>query len=137
MKVLVIDDSESDRDLTVRFVHRRLPKATVETCSDAQEGLDSLLRYSKGPAEDLPALVIMDQKMPRLNGDEIMEQIREERALVNVPVVLFSSSALHEDVEKCLRAGVKSYVRKPTDYDEYGKVIQSICDYWVGVNLVE
>jgi len=133
--ILVADDSDDDRAITMRFVRRCVPNANIVTCVDGEDTVRCLLEFAEGPIELLPSLVILDMKMPKLNGDEVMERLRQERSLTRVPVVLFSSSALPRDVEKCLRAGVRSYVRKPTDYEEYQRVIEQLCGYWLGVNL--
>jgi len=135
MTVLVADDNEDDRAMTLRFLRRSAPGVQIVTCADGEETVQCLLDYASSPVELLPSLVLLDMKMPKLNGDEVMERLREERHLTRVPVVLFSSSALARDVERCLRAGVRSYVRKPTDYDEYASTIDKLCDYWLGVNL--
>jgi two-component system response regulator len=133
--ILVADDNEDDRSITLRFVRRCVPEANVVTCVDGEDTVRCLLDFAEGPVDKLPRLVLLDMKMPKLNGDEVMERLREERSLTRVPVVLFSSSALPRDVENCLRAGVRSYVRKPTDYEEYRHVIEQLCGYWLGVNL--
>ncbi len=133
--ILVADDNEDDRAITIRFVRRSIPHANIVTCVDGEDTVRCLLDFAEGPVEALPQLVLLDMKMPKLNGDEVMDRLREERSLTRVPVVLFSSSALPRDVERCLRAGVRSYVCKPTDYEDYGQVVQALCAYWLRVNL--
>ncbi|MGV3615080.1 MAG: response regulator [Fimbriimonas sp.] len=133
--ILVADDNEDDRAITMRFVRRCVPNAEIVICVDGEETVRTLLEFAEGPLDRLPSLVILDMKMPKLNGDEVMERLREERSLTRVPVVLFSSSALARDVENCLRAGVRSYVRKPTDFEEYRDIIDRLCGYWLQINL--
>jgi two-component system response regulator len=133
--VLVADDSEDDRSMTVRFLRQAVPDVKIVTCADGEETLRCLLEFAQGSIESLPHLALLDMKMPKLNGDEVMERIQHERKLARMPIVLFSSSALASDVDRCVRAGVRSYVRKPTDFYEYQSVVARLCDYWLGVNL--
>lgn len=133
--VLIADDNEDDREMTMRFVRQAVPGVELVTCADGEETLKCLQDYAHGSISDLPDLALLDMKMPKLNGDEVVERLREERTLTRIPVVLFSSSVLEADVERCLRAGVRSYVQKPTDYEEYKQIVRRLCEYWLEVNL--
>ena len=133
--VLVADDNEDDRAITIRFIRKAAPNAHIITCKDGEEALRCLLEYVDRDRDEMPHLALMDMKMPKLNGDEVAAQLQNEPNLSRIPLVLFSSSALADDVDRCIRAGVRSYVRKPTDFYEYETVVRRLCEYWLEVNL--
>lgn len=132
--VYVIDDDVDDRALTVRLLKAEAPCAQIESCGSSPEALtylEGVLQARRG----VPSLVLMDLKMPEMSGDELLSRLRSLAPVDALPVVFFSSSDMPQDVERCIRAGGRSYVRKPIDYNEYAGAIHSIIDYWLCHNV--
>lgn len=129
--VLVIDDDQNDRELTTRFLKKHMPSVQIEICTDGNKGLAALESYLLGSKMPSLSLVMLDLRMPGMNGDVLMQQLAAHHKEVGVPVILFSSSATEEDVARCTRSGVKSYVRKPVDFHEYDGAIRQVCEHWI------
>ncbi len=81
--------------------------------------------------ERLPGLVLLDLKMPVIDGCEAFGLIRSQKALANVPVIIFSSSGMEEDIRKCYNLGVNAFVSKPVNFDEFRTVIHALLDFWL------
>jgi len=133
--ILVCDDSADDQALTTRFILKTIPGARVVRCNDGSEALDFLMGYVNRDHHEEPALVFLDHRMPKLKGSEVMDRLIDEERLSSVPVVLFCSDIVPSEVEACLRAGVRSFVPKPSDYAEYADAVKSILHYWLGTDL--
>ena len=130
----VVDDSPTDRNLTVRFLKKHRPDADILTFENGADALRGFEALAEDAGSTLPALVFLDQRMPKMNGDQLMARLRSLTRLDTVPFVLFSSSVLEEDIRLCLRNGCASYVRKPLEYREYERVVGAVADYWLEIN---
>jgi CheY-like chemotaxis protein len=128
--VLVVDDDESDRELAKRGLASRGANCRVEFAEDGQAALDYLLN----PAEELPNLVLLDLKMPRLNGHEVLRQVRGTERTRVCPVVVFTSSGQSSDIVGCFESGANSFVRKAIDFDQYIARVQEVANYWLCLN---
>ena len=109
----------------------------VVVASDGLEALDYLFgtgRHAGRDTRDVPALVLLDLKLPRLNGIEVLRRIREDSRTRLVPVVILTSSSEEEDVVASLQNGANSYVRKPVDFSRFIEQVQRLQVYWLLVN---
>jgi len=128
--VFVVDDDENDRELARRALKSGPVSCSVRFAKDGQEAVDSLLDLS----EELPDLILLDLKMPRLNGHEVLKQVRgNERARI-CPVVVFTSSGQTSDIVGCFESGANSFVRKSIDFDQYISLVRDVAKYWLQVN---
>ena len=128
--VLVVDDDESDRELAERGLGARGLNCRVDFAEDGQAALDYLLN----PTGELPSLVLLDLKMPRVNGHEVLRQVRENDRTRICPVVVFTSSGQPSDILGCFENGANSYVRKAIDFDQYIARVQDVAKYWLRLN---
>jgi two-component system, response regulator len=128
--VLVVDDDEGDRELAKRGLGARGINCRLEFATDGQEAIDYLL----DPAEELPNLVLLDLKMPRLNGHEVLARLRGSERTKICPVVVFTSSSQDSDIRGCFENGANSYVRKAIEFDQYIARVQEVANYWLRVN---
>lgn len=127
-KILIIDDDEDDFSL--------MSDAFKETCSsdvevdwkkDGEEALD----YFFGRDEDgLPALVLLDLNMPKIDGREVLKRLRAADKFQHLPVVVFTNSSDRRDILQSYRMGANSYVRKPAGYGELVSFARTFCAYW-------
>lgn len=116
-EILLVEDSADDQVL-VRRALRVYPEVNISTASDGQEALDYFASRT-----ELPELVILDLKLPKLDGFDVLRWIRSQPALQELSVVVFSSSDEVHDIELATRYGANGYARKPVDFDEHAKVV--------------
>ena len=135
--ILVVDDNPDHRELTVLALRECCDATRIATASDGADALDYLL--ARGPhegrdARKQPRLVILDMKMARVNGLEVLEALRTDPRTQSVPVVMLSASTEKAELDSCYKAGANSVVRKSLDYDELRRKMRQVYDFWVTVN---
>jgi len=127
--ILLVEDNPDDAALTELALRKEVP-ANLEVARDGQEALDYLL----DDGNDLPRLVLLDLRLPNVDGLEVLRRIREHERTSVTPVVILTSSSAPSDVAAAYRNGASSYVRKPVDFDQFAGVVRQIGSYWLGVN---
>lgn len=135
--ILLVDDSAEDRELLQHTLRRNQFRGRIEEARDGLEALDRLNcrgEWAGADPNDLPRAVFLDVKMPRLDGIEVLRELRSTAHLVVVPVVMLTSSAEERDVLSCYALGANSYVVKPVDMDDYFRSIADVGRYWVALN---
>jgi two-component system response regulator len=129
--ILLVEDNPDDVELTLRALRKGAVRCQVDVAADGVAALDYLL----GPQETpLPAFVLLDLKLPKLSGHEVLERIRREPRTRLLPVVVLTSSREKADLERCYALGANSYVRKPVDFDAFMAAAQKLGAYWLEVN---
>jgi two-component system response regulator len=132
--LLLIEDNPYDQVLTLRAFHKS-SAASVVVARDGFEALRYLLGEEGTPAAaELPTLVVLDLKLPRMDGFEVLRRLRAHRRTHLLPVVILSSSLEEGDLERCYALGANSYLRKPVDFVEFVSVASSLGSYWLGLN---
>lgn len=135
--ILVVDDNPDHLELTVMALSECCDPQDIATASDGVEALDYLLGRGSHAGRDasrLPRMVILDMKLVRLHGLEVLKAIRADAHTATLPVVMHSSSTERGDIANCYAAGANSYVRKATDYDELRRKMRQVHDFWLTVN---
>ena len=135
--ILVIDDNPDHLELTVMALGECCDLREIATASDGVEALDYLFGRGEFAGRDTshqPQLVILDMKLVRMHGLEVLKAIREDARTATLPVVMHSSSTEKGDIAACYAARANSYVRKATDYDELRRKMRQVHDFWVTVN---
>ena len=127
--ILLVEDNPDDEALTVRAL-RMGTTANIEVARDGQEALD----YLFNDAKSMPQLVLLDLKLPKIDGLEVLRRVREDERTCLTPVVILTSSNAPNDVDAGYRLGANSYIRKPVDFDEFAEVIHQLIVYWFVVN---
>jgi two-component system response regulator len=125
--ILLIEDSPDDELFTRKALSRTYLQFTMLVAKDGREAVDIL-------AAHVPDLVLLDLKMPKVGGFDVLRHIRAQEHLHQVPVIVLSSSNEPLDIKTCYDLGANSYVCKPVDYEAYRDVIGQIGDYWLGTN---
>jgi two-component system response regulator len=128
--ILLVEDNPDDVDLTLRALHRNEVDCRVEVAPDGEAALHYLL----DPERPLPAFVLLDLKLPKLSGHEVLERLRREPRTRLLPVVVLTSSREQRDLERCYTLGANSYVRKPVDFDAFMQAARQLGQYWLDVN---
>lgn len=128
--ILLIEDNADDEQLTLRAMrHSDIPNI-IRVARDGAQALEFLY----GPNSKLPDLILMDLKLPKLNGLEVLERIRKEPSTATVPIVVLSTSDEERDIQSCYKLGANSYVRKPVDFDEFIDAVRQLGLYWLSMN---
>ncbi len=135
--VLLIDDDPNDIELALLAFSRSDISCTVHTLNDGKEALDYLQGWDEGRRMDgrLPRLIILDLKMPKIDGFEVLTTIRRTPQTAGVPVVILTSSRMPLDIAEAYRRGCNAYVVKPVDYREYTRTMANLIDFWGELNL--
>ncbi|MES2937647.1 MAG: response regulator [Pseudomonadota bacterium] len=135
--ILVVDDNPDHLELTVLALSECCPASDVTTATDGVEALDYLFGRGAHTGRDTrrqPRVVILDMKLVRMHGLEVLQAIRGDRRTATLPVVMHSSSTEKNDIAACYAAGANSYVRKATDFDELRRKMRQVHDFWLTVN---
>jgi CheY-like chemotaxis protein len=129
--ILLVEDNPDDEALTVRAFGRSNVANRIDVSRDGAEALD----YLVGPAaRPLPTLVLLDLKLPKVDGLEVLRRIRAAERTRNLPVVVLTSSREEQDLVESYRLGVNSYVRKPVDFTQFVQAVQTLGLYWLVIN---
>lgn len=129
--ILLVEDNADEVDLAMRVLAKEMPNCRVARVSDGVEALDYLATEE---LKSLPKVILLDLKLPRLDGLEVLRVIKAEERTRNIPVVIMTSSQEQRDVIDCYALGANSYIVKPIDFREYFKVIANIATYWLSFN---
>jgi CheY-like chemotaxis protein len=135
--VLLVEDSPDDAALIQRAFKKSKITAQVMVARDGVEALDYLLAsgvYGARDPDAMPTVVLLDLKMPKLDGFEVLRRLRSERRTAVLPVVMLSSSNEEQDIARAYTLGANSYVRKPVDFGELSEAVRLIGSYWLSLN---
>lgn len=135
--VLLIEDNIDDERLTLRALSRNNIMNEVVVAGDGEQGLDYLFgrgAYAGRDMEVMPAVVILDLKLPGLSGLEVLKQIRADERTKKIPVVVLTSGEGENEVEQCYEEGANSFIRKPVDPGEYSEMVLQLGMYWLLLN---
>ena len=136
--ILLVEDNEDDRLLTIRAFSKAGVVNTVIPVNDGVEACDYLFgtgQYAeRGPTAPLPQLVLLDLNLPRVDGLEVLRRIRLDARTKLLPVVVLTSSNEEEDILRSYVAGANSYVRKPVDFTQFSEAAKNLGLFWLLLN---
>jgi two-component system, response regulator len=135
--ILLVEDNDDDAELTARAFAQAKIENPLQHVRDGVEALDYLFcrgEYVSRTPSELPAVVLLDLKLPRLGGIEVLKAIRAGSATKHLPVVILTSSAEARDRLSAYDENANSYVQKPVDYDAFVAAARQLGLYWVGLN---
>jgi CheY-like chemotaxis protein len=132
--ILLVDDSADDVQLVLSALKRVSLKNDVITLSDGSEAIDYLYRQGDFTERRDPIVILLDIKMPKMNGLEVLARIKADEKLRNIPVVMLTSSNQHSDIERCYGLGTNAYVVKPVAFAHLVEVIRYLGVFWTAVN---
>jgi two-component system response regulator len=132
-EILLAEDDPGDQELTRRALESDVHQAELRIVQDGREALDYLYRRGKyeNPAlAPWPDLILLDLNMPRLNGRQVLEELRKHPDLARIPVVVLTTSSHEEDVSRCYSLGCNSFISKPAEMAPFLAVIRDLRHYW-------
>jgi CheY-like chemotaxis protein len=130
--ILLVEDNPVDVDLTLRAFARRKLVNRVDVARDGEEALDWLPRWEAGA--ELPLVILLDLKLPRVDGLEVLRQYRQSAVAGDLPIVVLTSSSEDSDIEAAYRLRANSYIVKPVNFDKFMDVATQIELYWCLLN---
>jgi len=135
--ILVVDDNPDHLELTVMALSECCDPRSIATANDGVEALEYLFGSGAFDGRDTtiqPRLVMLDMKLVRLHGLDVLKAMRSDPRTSTVPVIMHSSSTEKRDIAACYAHGANSYIRKATDYDELRRKMRQVHDFWMMVN---
>ncbi|MCB1770014.1 MAG: response regulator [Candidatus Competibacteraceae bacterium] len=130
--ILLVEDNPVDVDLTLRAFARRRLGNPIQVARDGEEALTWLPRWEAG--EPLPVVILLDLKLPRVDGLEVLRQLKAHSICRSVPVVVLTTSGEDRDVQTAYQLGANSYIIKPVDFHRFLEVVTQIELYWCLMN---
>lgn len=135
--ILLVEDSADDAELTIRAFRNGNARQEFDVARDGHEAVERLLGSTQAPPpRHLPALVLLDLKLPGLDGFDVLSRIRSDARTRFLPVVILTSSVEESDLRRGYQLGANSYVRKPVSFRDFLGTAQQIAAYWLTVNVV-
>ncbi len=133
-KILLVEDSRDDVELTMRAFKSNNITTEVVVASDGAAALEYLFGSEVRPASELPAIVLLDLNLPKLNGLEVLQRIRADERTRLLPVIILTSSTEERDMMEGYALGANSYVKKPVDFVEFTQAAKQLGLYWLLLN---
>lgn len=142
-RLLLVEDNSDDELLTRRAFEKYSGISHIDVASDGVEALEYLAIDTGFPdsgqtdstSNPLPDLILLDLKMPRLNGHEFLKCLRSSRNASHIPVVILTTSSEEKDIATSYELGANSFLRKPVNFLDFGKTIEQLSHYWLELNI--
>lgn len=135
--ILLVEDNPDEEELALRALRKSGVNTGVKVVRDGQEALDYLFcegLYQGRDISNIPEVIFLDIKLPKLNGLEVLRKIRADQRSQLIPVVLLTSSDEESDMVAGYSCGANSYIKKPFDFNEFVEQIKVLGKYWLGIN---
>lgn len=131
--ILLIEDNEDDVFLTKRALKKKNISHILVIAEDGKEALNYLFEEN-GQVKQEPNLILLDLKLPKIDGLQVLQKVKSEPTTRNIPVVVLSTSSQDEDIVKSYNIGANSYVRKPVDSHQFSDMVGQLGAYWLTLN---
>ena len=135
--IMLVEDNPDDEELTLRALRKASIANNVFVARDGQEALDFLFgtgQHAGREPQTMPAVVLLDLKLPKLDGIDVLQRMRADPRTRLVPVVVLTSSSEDEDMLRSYQSGANSYVRKPIEFSEFAHAVTQLGMYWMLIN---
>ncbi|HET9053548.1 MAG TPA: response regulator [Cyclobacteriaceae bacterium] len=140
VEILIVEDSMEDAELAIRALKKNHLANTIVHLTDGTLALDFIFgrgEYADRNTHALPKVILLDLKMPKVNGKEVLQQIKSSPATRSIPVVILTSSAEDPDIKHCYELGANSYIVKPVEFENFCKTVSELGMYWMVLNRLK
>lgn len=137
IEILLVEDNESDADLTIRALRKRNLANNLLWVQDGAEALSFMFhtdKYADRKGTEHPKVILLDLKLPKVNGLDVLKQLRENKTTQTIPIVIFTSSNEDPDIAIAYALGANSYVVKPINFDSFSQTMSDLGFYWLMIN---
>jgi two-component system, response regulator len=137
LEILLVEDNPQEAELTIRALQKRTLANHFYHVHDGQEAVDFLLEkgaYQDGDTYDIPKVILLDLKLPKLSGIEVLRQLRADERTKRVPIVVLTSSREERDMVEAYQLGANSYIVKPVEFESFLEVVSNMITYWLIIN---
>ena len=137
LEILLVEDNPTDAELTMRALKRKNLANKLVWVKDGEEAIDFIYaqgQFADRDPEDLPRLILLDLRMPKVDGLEVLKHIKADERTRRIPVVVLTSSQEDQDVVESYKLGVNSYVSKPVEFDDFIEAVSTLGLYWMLIN---
>jgi len=137
VEILLVEDNPDDVKLTLHALRKYNLANNIQIVNDGEEALDFLFgrrRFAERNIQQVPKVILLDLKLPKVDGIEVLREIKADQNLRKIPVVVLTSSKEDRDIIDAYQLGVNSYIVKPVEFDEFVKAISNVGLYWLILN---
>jgi len=137
VEILIVEDNQQDLDLALRALRKANLTNRIQVARDGEEALQFLFcegPYSERKIENEPKVILLDLKLPKVDGLEVLQRIKSDPRTQTIPVVVLTSSKEQSDVVETYNLGVNSYIVKPVNFEQFSEAVQKIGMYWLLIN---
>jgi two-component system, response regulator len=137
LDILLVEDNQDDMDLALHALRREKLANRIFVARDGEEALDFLFcrdEFGHRSFDHPPKLVLLDLKLPKVDGLEVLRQIKSDPRTQTIPIVIMTSSKEERDLVAGYKLGANSYIQKPVDFDQFREVVKSVGLYWLVIN---
>ena len=137
LEILLVEDNQDDMDLALHTLRREKVTNNIVVVRDGEEALDFLFcrgAFAKRSFDRPPRLVLLDLKLPKVDGIEVLKQVKGDPRTKTIPVVIMTSSKEERDLVIGYKLGANSYIQKPVDFDQFRETVKSVGLYWLVTN---
>ena len=137
LDILLVEDNQDDRDLALHALQRAKVANRIFVVRDGEEALDFLFcreAYAARSFDHPPKLVLLDLKLPKVDGMEVLKQVKSDTRTRTIPIVIMTSSKEERDLASGYNLGANSYIQKPVDFDQFRETVKSVGLYWLVIN---
>lgn len=136
IQIILVEDNQDDAELFLRVLKKRSLNEKTLHLTNGEEALKIFFPGNSTPSTEkfLPKLIILDIKMPKVDGFTVLEKIKSDKDTRFIPVVIFSSSKEEKDIIKAYEMGANCFVEKPMEYDDFVTTVEKIIDFWININ---
>lgn len=135
--ILLVEDNPDDELLTIRALKKNEVAQNIVVARDGIEALDYVFnkgKYQYVNSDNLPSLIILDIQLPKMDGFEVLKQLRLHEKTRYIPVVILTTSKEGTDISECFELGANSFIRKPVDFLKFNEIITQVGRYWLDIN---
>jgi two-component system response regulator len=136
-EILLVEDTRSDAEMIIRAIRKGKITNSILRLQDGKEALDFIFGTGEYTGRDIhqkPKVILLDLKMPKVNGIQVLQQLKANDLTKQIPIVVLTSSKENPDVEQCYALGVNSFIVKPVEFEDFMNVVSSLGVYWINHN---